>query len=153
MPTIYAVLAGRPDAAVNPGGTEIEKPMYLADMRALKKIRPSSQDAQVPSEVSMSAATLRLGTTLRLESQESLGSSRSSLSPDPQIKVTPKALFSSPVAATVPAVPATKSPGKTTWVDNRKRDRDVSPDGSVARMYIGAASCDADPAVHVLPSK
>ena len=128
---------------MNPADKENEKPMYLAEMRPHKRFRPSSQDAQVASEVSLSKETLRLGDTMKLASQESLGGSKiasqeslggskTSLVSEPQIKVSPKALFSSPVAGTVPS-PAGKSPGKTTWVDHAKRDH--SPDGSVARMY------------------
>ncbi|CAE7493178.1 unnamed protein product [Symbiodinium microadriaticum] len=121
--------------------------MYLAEMRPHKRFRPSSQDAQVASEVSLSKETLRLGDTMKLASQESLGGSKiasqeslggskTSLVSEPQIKVSPKALFSSPVAGTVPS-PAGKSPGKTTWVDHAKRDH--SPDGS-AKNYANSSA-------------
>ncbi|CAE7387373.1 unnamed protein product [Symbiodinium necroappetens] len=68
----------------------------------------------------MSAETLRLG------SQESLGASRSSLEAETDPK---KVLFASPSATMVSPKP-TKSPGKTTWVDNRPSKRDRSPAGS-----------------------
>ena len=103
--------------------------MYLAEMRPKKRFRPSSQDAQIPSEMSMSAETLKLG-----ESRETLGASRSSLGSEPAD--TRKALFASPSATMVPPVP-TKSPGKTTWVDNlRPTKRVLSPAASVARIYV-----------------
>ena len=128
--SIIFTLAGSP--AFNPGemaGKENEKPMYLADMRPSKRFRPSSQDAQVPSQISLSAETLKLGDTMRLESHGSLPGSTSSLGSEAPMKLSPKALFPSPLGAALPPQ-AGKSPGNKCWKDHPKRD--VSP--SVARM-------------------